>query len=451
MSGIQAYASLTSVSPGETIDFMVCYDHGTSSPQFTIDFVREGAAEQPAGSQVSGVQAEYYATPPDFNNNGCKWPVAYTLTVPDDWVSGVYIARLTGSTGDSAEVLFVVRASAPGDNSNILLALTVSTAQAYNEWGGGSLYTDPRSVGVTFHRPAGLVDTFRTWEQHFISWAESNGFELEYCTSIDLHKDATILGNYRLLLSVGHDEYWSKEMRDNVESFIANGGNVAFFSGNVCWWQVRFDNNDRMMVCYKSDDNPSTPDPTTDPQRTTIHWFNPPVLRPENLMTGVSFRNGAGWWGGPIIPERRFRGYTVVNASHWVFNGTGLANGNTFGGGSNEDNTIMGYETDATLMAAGSNPPVVTGEDGTPLNFVVLATADLSDWPKSNPAPPEFSPEDQQSWLKGDWGQPGAATMGIYENNGTVFTAGTTNWERGLGSDAAVGQITRNILTQLSG
>ena len=111
---IQAYASLTSVAPGGTIDFMVSYDHGSSSPQFTIDFFREGATEQPVGSQVTGVQAESHATPADFNVNGCAWPAAYTLTVPNDW-GGVYIARLTGSTGETAEVLFVVRAAIPGE------------------------------------------------------------------------------------------------------------------------------------------------------------------------------------------------------------------------------------------------------------------------------------------------------------------------------------------------
>ena len=242
---IQAYASLTSVSPGETIDFMVSYDHGSSSPQFTIDFVREGATEQPVGSQVTGVQADFQPIPPDFNLNGCAWPVAYTLTVPNDW-GGVYVARLTGSNGDTAEVLFVVRAANPGSNSKILLVLTVNTAQAYNEFGGSCLYSFPPTIQVpkvSFLRPDGLLETFSTYgEQLFISWAERNGIGCEYCTDIDLHGDPKFLNNYQLLLSVGHDEYWSKEMRDNVEAFIGNGGNMVFFSGNVCWWQVRFEN-----------------------------------------------------------------------------------------------------------------------------------------------------------------------------------------------------------------
>ena len=102
MTSIQAYASLTSVSPGGAIDFMVSYDHDPLSPRFTIDFFREGATEQHVGSQVTGVQAEFHAVPADFNLKGCGWPVAYTLTVPNDW-GGVYIARLTGSIAwDSA-------------------------------------------------------------------------------------------------------------------------------------------------------------------------------------------------------------------------------------------------------------------------------------------------------------------------------------------------------------
>jgi hypothetical protein len=313
---------------------------------------------------------------------------------------------------------------------------------------------------VSFLRPggpqAGLAYNFRTYgEQRFISWAERNGFVLEYCTDIDLHANPNPLANYQLLLSVGHDEYWSKEMRDNVEAFIANGGNVVFFSGNVCWWQVRFDNKNCTMICYKS----VADDPTPDPQRTTINWYEAPVLRPENTMTGVSFRGGAGWWGDVIIPERRFRGYTVANASHWVFNGTGLANGDTFGAGTSEEDAIIGYETDAG----------VPGQDGTPDNFVALATADLRDWPQSKDHVPAvgtavirfvngqwvadtFTATDQQEWVNEDNGQPGMATMGIYQRNGTVITAGTAGWAYGLSSAGnwrLVDQITQNILKTL--
>src|SRR5262249_6028206 len=145
------------------------------------------------------------------------------------------------------------------------------------------------------------LDNFNLWERPFIAWLEHNGFEVEYGTSLDLHADPDFLNNYQLLLSVGHDEYWSKEMRDNVESFIAHGRNVAFFSGNVCWWQVRFENNNRTMVCYKD----ASLDPLTghDNNRVTVRWRDTPVNRPENQLTGVSFANGAGWWNGSVGPR----------------------------------------------------------------------------------------------------------------------------------------------------
>ena len=223
-------------------------------------------------------------------------------------------------------------------------------------------------------------------------------------------------------------------MRDNVEAFIGNGGHVAFLSANTCWWQVRFENNNRRMVCYKSDERPNTHDPilATDPARATVVWSDSPVLRPENSMTGVSFRNGGGWWGGPIIPERRIRGYTVTSAEHWLFDGTGLSNGDVFGQGTSVDTCIIGYETDAAEIVDQSDPPVVTGNDGTPRNFLVLAAADLTDWPGSDNVPPGLSPSDQQAWLNWDWGRPGYAMMGIYHRKGTVFTAGTILWGQRL-------------------
>jgi hypothetical protein len=151
--------------------------------------------------------------------------------------------------------------------------------------------------------------------------------------------------------------------------------------------------------------------------------------------------------------DRRFRGYTVTRASHWVFYGTHLANGNEFPHprATNTVSAILGSETDAAVIADGSDPPVVTGEDGTPKNFLVLARADLSDWPGSKPPPPSLSPDDQNLWLSGKWGSHGEATMGIYQRNGTVFTAATINWAGGLGldGDGAVDQITRNVIRRL--
>jgi len=353
---------------------------------------------------------------------------------PGNWRTGYYVANVAALEG-SARIPFFVRAASPGTATRILLKMSDSTAQAYTSWGGRSLYTSPHAPRISFDRPYDDLDLFERYQVPFIRWAERSGIALDFCSSLDLHFDPRLLAPYRLLVSLGHDEYWSLEMRDQVEAFIAAGGNVCFLSANTCYWQVRFDFRlgRRVMVCYKETEN-NPPDPErADARRVTVRWYESPLNRPENHMTGVSYRNGAGWWIDPTVPAQRFRGYTVTNAGHWAFAGTGLANGEVFGAGTSVDDTILGYETDAALSVAGSNPPVASGADGTPDTFGILATADLADW-----AP---------------HGQGGAATIGTYQRHGVAFTAGTVNWAGGLAPGAAtsaVARITGNVLSALA-
>lgn len=332
----------------------------------------------------------------------------------------------------------------PGNEFKDPISINFHHVSSLQQLGGKSLYgynsSDDDGDGngnesnkVSFDRPGLLTSDAQFWayEHPFVRWLEDNGFEVEYGTSIDLHADPNFLNNYQLLLSVGHDEYWSKEMRDSVEAFIGNGGNVAFFSGNICWWQVRFEDNNRTMVCYRSAEE----DPLSgvDDGRVTVNWKDPPVNRPENSLTGVSFLNGAGWWNGDAGP-RPAVDFVARFARHWVFDTTGLADGDGFGG----DNLVVGYEVDAALFREDANGvPSVTGEDGTPLNFLVLAVADCTGW-----GPGGWSGPD---------GQSGRATIGVYRNGGTVFTAPTTDWSHGLtGGWNAVSQITQNVLRRLS-
>lgn len=159
--------------------------------------------------------------------------------------------------------------------------------------------------------------------------------------------------------------------------------------------------------------------------RVTVEWYSAPVAQPENSLTGVSFRNGAGIWqpGNSSMGEKA---YQVRFANHWVFEGTGLHENDTFGRGEN----IVGYETDAAEYVETDGIPRVTGRDGTPPTFVVLATADLRDWLP--------------------YGKGGYATIGIYRRTGTVFTAATTDWANGFQfPESEVQQITRNVVSRL--
>ena len=160
-------------------------------------------------------------------------------------------------------------------------------------------------------------------------WLKANGFVTDSCTSIDIHEDPTILDHYHLMVSFGHDEYWSKEMRDHVENFISTGGNVVFLSGNTCWWQIRFEDGNRKMICYKS----AIDDALTieDHQRATFNWASLLVDRPENSMTGVNYRNGAGWFYPYSDNRWKEAKYRVHAADHWVFEDTGLKDNDLFG------------------------------------------------------------------------------------------------------------------------
>ncbi len=418
-SGISGYVSATSVLQGSTISF-----HISSLPASAvrISIVRVGAEDVLVHTASAAVST--HVTPPRAYEVGCNWPPCYTLSVPTSWPSSLYRADLVNDTVNRTSIHFIVKAARHGITSPILLQFAAATGQAYNDWGGKDLYPShlpDRARKVSFNRPGGL--DYR-WESAFLRWLERNGFAVECCTSLDLHEDPDGLSGYQLLLSVGHDEYWSKEMRDNVERFIDNGGNVAFFSGNVCWWQVRFEDGNRTMVCYKS--VLEDPESGVDNSRVTVEWHSVPVARPENSLTGVSFRNGAGIWQ-PCSSSMGEKAYQVRFANHWVFEGTGLNDNDAFGRGEN----IVGYETDAAEYVEADGIPRVTGRDGTPPTFVILATADLRDWLPC--------------------GKGGHATMGIYHRTGTVFTAATTDWANGFQFlESAVHQITRNVVSRLS-
>jgi hypothetical protein len=418
---LEGYISATSIAPGDKISFHVSSDV-SAAVRIEIFEVRQPSL---APVFVDCADARHYDTPPRAYETGCGWPPFYTLEIPLHWPSALYRAVLSSDSPKArCEIFFVVRSAEPGSKSSTMLQFATTTYQAYNSWGGKSLYpwnSPLRSRKVSFDRPGGL-DYSR--ETAFLLWMHKNGVSFECCSSVDLHQDPELLSHYQLLLSVGHDEYWSKEMRDNVEGFTSNGGNVAFFGGNTCWWQIRFEDGNRTMVCYRS----ALEDPLlgVDDSRVTVNWYQEPVNRPENYMTGVSFRSGAGIWR-PCTSSMNLKAFTVRQAHHWVFDGTGLSDGCLFGVGE----YVVGYETDAAdyVMDAAGNLRL-TGRDGTPPSFVVLATADLHDW--------------------GPCGKAGFATMGIFNRTGTVFTAATTDWARGLfNPNSVIPRITLNVIRRL--
>ena len=444
----------------------------TDAPAFRVEFHRCGVGLSLLGTSqwLPGQDAPLHLPHQDWGEPGvdlhggqlAAWP-AYAFSVPDDWPAGVYVAVLVEGDGAGravtrpdvttpdareARALFVVRTTTPGRDASILYKVPLLTYHAYSvvdgrlydpgtAQGQWCLYNLPRpeqlSVqvppSVCLHRPGGgtgavpydIVNfdpldptprqTFVHWDARMVSWLEREGHRVDYCTDVDLHREgADLLAPYRLLLSAGHDEYWSDAMRAALETHVARGGNAAFFGGNTCWWRVVFSDD----VTFSREQ----------------FWHE--TGRPENAVIGVSFRNG----GERDRDDHPLPvGYRVQHAGHWVYAGTGVRDGDVFGDG--RDEYLVGYECDGAHfdradLDAG-RPVTPTGEDGTPHSFTMLGVGDVR----------------PSGWGFGN----AAATMGLYTGSGggTVFNAATTDWPRVLtdGRSPVVERVTRNVLDRL--
>lgn len=292
---IEGYASKTSVNVGEQVRF-----HIRASPIQTVNFdiYRLGYYNGNGARHVHFGHVVNVASKPlpiPSNQTGiaeANWISEATAfwDVPTTAVSGFYVVKLTGnSTGHQSYIPFVVRKDSYA--SPLLFKIGVTTHQAYNYWpgvnyadrdnpaNGKSLYgaysggpqlpgipTDPpgtrQARKVSFNRPYGVIsgfgiyDTLGTgfvnYEYVMIRWIEKEGYDVTYITDVDAHADSPTTpnifqpGKHKVLLSVGHDEYWSWEMRDNVErarNHATQPLNIGFFSANDCYWQVRFENS----------------------------------------------------------------------------------------------------------------------------------------------------------------------------------------------------------------
>jgi PKD repeat protein len=364
---IEGYASRTSVNRGGSITFFV----NSSDPTYTLQVYRMGWYGGLGGRDMGiNVTLPRQAQPlPTIDATTglieCAWSPSYTLTIPNDadhtvWPSGVYLVKLTGTATDLQRyMIFTVRDDARA--SDYFFQSSVNTYQAYNNWGGKSLYdfnsTGGRAYKVSFNRPYdeaygnpdGAGQFKSGFEYNMLRFLERNGYDVTYGTDVDLQENSAILNNHKAFLSVGHDEYWSWNQRTTVTNARNAGKGLGFFSANTCYWQVRFEASaidgaaDRTMVGYK--DAALTLDPIyLDGSRknnylTTTNWRSSPVNLPEAALIGVQSMDAND--GGVSA------NFVVANASNPLFANTGLVNGSVLNG-------IVGYEVDRVV--AGASP-----------------------------------------------------------------------------------------------
>ena len=299
-----------------------------------------------------------------------------------------------------------------------------------------------------------------SWEEPFVRWAEASDIELDYAINADLETVPDLLDGRRLFLSIGHDEYWTWGMRDAVEEFVAGGGNAAFLSGNVCFWQVRIEDAGTTMVGYKQRFADDPVFGSGDQTRLTTLWSDQLIGRPETTLTGLSFTRGGYHRIGQSVAAGA-GGYTVHRPDHWLFDGTGATRGDLIGA----ECRVVGYECDSCDMQLVDGVPVPTGADGCPPGTTILATAPASAFTRTtNPRPvpdDELSEVEFHAWrVLGAYDadttrrlENGHAVFAVrdgVDGRGTVVASGCTDWVWGLdGGDPIIDRITRNLFERL--
>ena len=317
---IEGYASQVSAVHGDTVALYV----STVAPTFHVEAYRMGwyggaggrlvwsSPQQPGQNQGPGT-----FTPGINMTDASSWTPSLHVPITTAFPPGCYLFKLVGSNGVEQLVPLTVRDDT--SKATYVVQNSVTSWQAYNDWHGYNLYQGEngafatRSRIVTFDRPyarGGGQSDFLGLEFPLIMLMEQLGLDVTYITDIDTHLRADLLLHHKAYFSLGHDEYWSVQMRDGVEAARDHGVNLAFLGANASYRQIRLEPSaigpNRHQVCYKD----ATEDPihTTNPSLTTVNWRSPPVNRPESEMMGELYECN------PVQTDM-----VIVDPSAWVF------------------------------------------------------------------------------------------------------------------------------------
>ncbi|AFZ02039.1 N,N-dimethylformamidase beta subunit family domain-containing protein [Calothrix sp. PCC 6303] len=454
---IAGYASATSVNKGGSLDIKVSLGQ---AGQYTIDVYRlgyyggKGGRLMVSSGSLNGTVQPSCTLDPNTRLVECNWSTSYVLQTSSTWTSGLYVAKLTDqASGKVAHVWFVVRDDS--STADVLFQSAVSCVLAYSTTGGYSLYSfnsigGQRAFKVSYDRPFSQAtfqesyefDTPLRWEYNMIRWLESQAYNVTYTDNMEIHTNGQTLLNpnkHKVFLSVGHDEYWSKEMRDRVEAGRNAGVSLGFFSANTCYWRVRFENStaaagsikpNRIMACYKQDWASDAVAQQQGASAATNKFRSVQNQRPENALLGVMY-------GSDTVNLYGGYNYVVTNSNDPYYANTGLQNGSQL-------NLLVGYEWDFIVSNGSSPAGLVTLSQSTVVPADLLPTFDEPPGEQALPVNQDFTKAH--------------STRYTASGGAKVFASGTNQWAWGLDSDDVsparedirVKQITVNILADMA-
>ncbi len=514
---VWGYTDKLSYKPGEDVAFHV----NTGAPTFDIKIYRDGGTFEEVHA-ATGVAGKRSSTPKDAYTVGCGWPALYTWKLPTDLRSGFYLVVFSIKRGEETieqEAGFCVRPTSR--KSSMALILCTATWAAYNDWAGGSYYGKPGvASGATgsaegdilivprvhlhrpwargfmrlpnsaarmtqpaypvrpkghviryFHNEYQLANGYSRWsaaagwasfDRLFAIWAERNGYEFDYITQHDIQADPDILQGYTCTVLAGHDEYWSWDMRKSLDNWIEAGGHLARFAANMLW-QVRYEDNDLVQVCYKGfarNHDPFASDPAKH-RLVTDAWEDIKFAKWPSAQTfgsSTAFGHLVGLGGA----SPRTAGFTVYRSDHWMLADTDLYYGDSFGA------DYVRFECDGVPYTFRSGLPYPTDEFGTPTNIEIVAMFPTLNGEESRDhsphtiasndgylygytenhfgVPPSQATPEQKEKVKRGCG----IVAYMPKGKGDVATTATCEWVNGLGKDEFVDQITHNVLKRFT-
>ncbi len=296
----------------------------------------------------------------------CRWHPSITFGIPKGLPSGVYIVKMTTDSGAARDAMFVVESAQP---RAVLAQISTATYEAYNTWGGDSLYPGGGRVGATgmsqgvevsYDRPYETITgagQFLTRDVAAVRFLEREGYDVSYTTNASVDARPGQVQGHRILLDIGHSEYWSQGAADAFRRARDSGTNLVFLASNTLAWRIRFA---RATAASSESGKPGH----------VIVAYKEHVLRdPNRLLPTGHFPRGASPlagtnWQECITPRIPATGRSVNHyyswrpapslQPAWLFRATGFTATSFVKG-------IVGYELDRTDL----HTPAGTGIVGT--------------------------------------------------------------------------------------